>query len=136
MKRKQIASFRQFSSARRFLLRFGFDTKTTPFDPLELCLLAELLEIEARDLDVASGGRDEKAIVHSAENMRVANKAKLQSRVREELSHRRQSLNALVAIVSVCVAIVAAISSYFSAQSSSQSAATAQAAVNVIIEKQ
>lgn len=56
MEKKQITSFQQFSSARRFLLGFGFDTKPTPFDPIELSLLAEWLGIEARDLGVASGG--------------------------------------------------------------------------------
>ena len=42
-----ITRFSQFSSLRCLLLRFGFDTKTTPFHPEELFLLSNILGIEA-----------------------------------------------------------------------------------------
>ena len=135
-----VQSFRQFSKTRRWLLRLGFDTKTTPFEALELCLLANLLGIEARDLGVASSGNsreeDERAIANSAMAMSVANRTQLQHRVREELAHRKSAFTAFCAMLSVLVAIAAAVSSHFSAKASSQSAATAQAAVSIIVENQ
>ncbi len=128
--KKKITSFRQFSTLRRFCLRFGFDTRTTPPSPEsveELFLLSSRLGVEARDLDVPSGGT-EAEFLEAAKHARPDCIAKLQHRVREELAHRRQAL-------SVVVAIVATIAAFFAAKSSSQSAATARAAVNIILKR-
>jgi len=136
---KKIQSFKQFSTLRRFLLKLGLDVKPIPFDAEELFLLADILGIEARDLGVASSGKGdsetEQALLRSALAASVDGRAKLQQRVREELGHRKQAVNVVIAMLAVIVAILAAVSSSLSAKSSSQSAASAQAAINIILKR-
>ena len=111
---------------RRFCLWLGFN-RTTPSSPGELFLLSSILGIEARDLGVTiSGTADD--FLKAAQQERPDRIAELQHRIREELAHRRQAVGAIFAIV-------AAISAVYSATSSSRSAATAQAAVNIILKR-
>ena len=137
---KKIQSFKEFSKLRRFLLKLGLDTKSTPFDVEELFLLADILGIEARHLGVASsGGKEdtetERALLRSALATSVADKAKLQHVIREELAHRKQTVSVVIAMLTVAVAILAAVSSSLSAKSSSRSAATAQTAVSIFLRR-